>query len=62
MIMTEIKDKARELGIEPKKMKKPELIHAVQTAEGYRACYGTSKGQCPYTTCCFMKDCLKVRL
>jgi hypothetical protein len=62
MTMPEIKMKAKELGIEPGKMKKPELIHAIQTAEGNTPCFGRSNGQCPYTDCCFMKDCLKTRL
>jgi hypothetical protein len=62
MTMPEIKMKAKELGIEPGKMKKPELIHAIQTAEGNMPCFGRSNGQCPYTDCCFMKDCLKTRL
>jgi hypothetical protein len=62
MTMPEIKMKAKELGIEHGKMKKPELIHAIQTAEGNTPCFGRSNGQCPYTDCCFMKDCLKTRL
>jgi hypothetical protein len=62
MTVNEVKDKARGLGVEPKKMKKTELIHAIQTAEGNTACYGKSNGQCPYTNCCFISDCFKVRL
>ena len=34
MTMNEIKAKAKALGVEPGKMKKVELIHAVQIAEG----------------------------
>jgi hypothetical protein len=62
MTMPEIKMKAKGLGIDPEKMKKPELIHAIQRAEGNSPCFGRSNGQCPYTDCCFMKDCLKTRL
>jgi len=60
--MSYIKQKAKGLGIIPGKMKKAELIHAVQIAEGCTPCYGRSNGQCPHTDCCFMKDCLKTRL
>jgi hypothetical protein len=60
--MPEIKDKARGLGITPGKMKKAELIHSVQTAEGYSSCFGYSSGSCENDDCCFMPDCLKTRL
>lgn len=62
MKMPEIKRKAQALGITPGKMKKVELIHSIQIAEGYTPCFGTSNGECPYTNCCFMEDCLKVRV
>ncbi len=60
--MSEIKAKANYLGITPGKMKKPELIHAIQIAEGCTPCFGRSNGQCSNTDCCFMKDCLKTKL
>lgn len=60
MTMPEVKTKAQQFGIKPGKMTKTELIHAIQKAENYSPCYGTSNGQCPYTKCCFMSDCLKV--
>ena len=62
MGMPEIRMKARSIGIDPGKMKKPELIHAIQVTEGYEPCFGRSNGQCSNTDCCFIKDCLKVRL
>ena len=55
-----IRQKAISLGIQPGQMNKVELIHSIQRAEGNTACFGTSNGQCPYTDCCFMADCLKV--
>jgi len=61
MSMSQIKTKAKALGITPAKMKKTELIHSIQVAEGCTPCFGRSNGQCPYTDCCFMKDCLKIR-
>ena len=62
MGISEIRAKARSLGIIPGKMKKPELIHTIQVTEGYEPCFGRSDGQCGNTDCCFIKDCLKVRL
>ena len=60
--MSEIRIKAKNLGINPGKLKKAELIHTIQVAEGHTPCFGKSNGNCPYTDCCFMGDCLKVRL
>jgi len=60
--MTEIRKKARTLGITPGKMKKAELIHSIQIAEDCNPCFGKSNGQCEYTDCCFMQDCLKTKL
>ena len=62
MKLNEIKEKARALGIIPGKMKKPELIHSIQEVEGNTQCFGRSDGQCPQTDCCFMRDCIKIRL
>jgi hypothetical protein len=60
--MPEIKMKAQALGLTPGKMKKFELIHAIQMAEGYTPCFGKSGGHCSHIDCCFMDDCLKTRL
>ena len=57
--MPQIRTKAQSLGIDPGKMKKPELIHTIQVTEGYSPCFGMSGGHCDYTDCCFIKDCLK---
>jgi hypothetical protein len=62
MKISEIRAKAKALGIIPNNMNKVDLIHSIQRTEGYRPCYGTSNGQCPYTDCCFMDDCLKIRI
>ena len=59
MKVAEIKQKAGLLGIKAANMKKAELIHAIQKAEGNNPCFGTAKDSCPYTNCCFMKDCLR---
>jgi hypothetical protein len=62
MGMPDIKKKAKKLGIAPGKMKKADLIHAIQTAEGCTPCFGWSDGECSHVECCFMPDCLKTRL
>lgn len=62
MTITEIRTKAKQLGLNPGKINKVELIHTMQVAEGYNPCYGRSNGQCPYMECCFRVDCLKTRL
>ncbi|MHC4575631.1 MAG: Rho termination factor N-terminal domain-containing protein [Planctomycetota bacterium] len=62
MTVSDIRNKAKRLGINSGKMKKPELIHSIQTAEGYTPCFGRSNGECVQADCCFMRDCLKARL
>lgn len=61
MTVTEIKAKAKALGVEPGKMKKAELIHAIQIAEGCTPCYGRSNGDCPWMQCCWRGDCFKAK-
>lgn len=61
MKVGEVKQKAEELGIKRSKMKKAELIHAIQEAECNTACFGRLNGTCEYTDCCFMDDCLKIK-
>jgi len=61
MTMSDIKIKARGLGIDGGKMKKTELIHAIQRAEGFAPCYGRSNGSCPWTQCCWRGDCFKTK-
>lgn len=62
MGMPEIRKKAKKLGIRPGKLKKAELIHTIQVTEGCTPCFGRSNGYCTNTDCCFMNDCLKLRL
>ena len=59
MTMSDIRSKAEALGITPANMKKPELIHSIQKAEGYNTCFGQSRGHCSYLDCCWRSDCLK---
>lgn len=50
------------LGIVPENSKKVELIHTIRRVEGHTPCFGKSNGQWPCTDCCFMENCLKVKL
>ena len=59
--MAEIKEKAKNHGIDPGNMKKTELIHAIQRSEGNNTCYGTTNGTCQWTLCCWRTDCLKIK-
>jgi hypothetical protein len=62
MTVGEVRAKAKGLGICPGKMKKVELIHTIQRAEGCTACFGWSNGQCEEMGCCFRVECLKTSL
>lgn len=56
-----LKARAQELGISPGKLKKVELVQAIQQAEGFTPCYGTAAGQCDNSECCFIADCNKIK-
>ena len=62
MKMPELRAKARSLGLRPGRMKKTNLIHAIQTAEGYTPCFAGAGGQCSNLACCFFEDCLKIKM
>ena len=59
MNLTEVKSKAKEVGVSAGKMKKPDLIRAIQLAEGNSDCFGKADGSCDQEGCCFMQDCLE---
>jgi hypothetical protein len=61
MTIDKIKRKAKKLGINSGKMKKIDLIRSIQTAEGNTPCFGTTNGSCEQVSCCFIKDCLKIK-
>lgn len=56
--ITEIKKKAKEMGISSGKLKKDELILAIQKAEGNFPCFKTSAGECEQNACLWREDCL----
>jgi len=58
MNISQIKAKAKALGVTLGKLKKPELILAIQKAEKNTPCFGTGASTCPYTDCCWRSDCI----
>jgi len=58
MKMTDIKAKAKELGIRPGKMKKEDLIRAIQEKEGNFPCFGSALEHCSQEDCSWREDCL----
>lgn len=60
MNLIQIRKYAGEKGVEPGKMTKPELIRAIQAAEGNPTCYGSERKYCcPETQCLWGNDCKK---
>lgn len=61
MTLKEIREIAKEKGVKGGKMKKDELVRAIQLAEGNFDCYGTAvTGDCSQSGCCWRADCLGV--
>lgn len=62
MNMKDIRDKAREVGVKVAVgWTKTIAIRAIQTAEGYEACFGRGLyGVCGQPDCCFRPDCEKI--
>lgn len=54
----DIKEIAKKMGIRIGKMKKPELIRAIQTAEGNIPCYATRGHECDQINCLWREDCI----
>ncbi|MHB8880101.1 MAG: Rho termination factor N-terminal domain-containing protein [Thermodesulfovibrionales bacterium] len=61
MTLKEIKDMAKEKGVKAGKMKKDEIIRAIQSAEGNFDCFGSARaGDCDQRDCIWRSDCLGV--
>ena len=58
MNMTEVQNKAKNLSIKTKGLKKADLIRKIQTEEGNRPCFQMNDGSCDQADCCWRKDCL----
>jgi len=60
MKMIQIKKYAGKKGVHSGKMKKAELIRAIQAAEGNPTCYGSErKSYCQEANCLWESDCKK---
>lgn len=58
MKVDEIREIARTRGLKPGKLKKAELVRAIQDAEGNTTCYETGKaGGCGQEQCLWREDC-----
>ena len=59
MNLTQIRKKAKKLKVNPKGLKKADLIKAIQKAEGNFECFGTAGNYCDQVKCSWRNDCLK---
>lgn len=61
MNLKAIKEIAQKNGVKTGKMKKDELIRAIQRAEGNSDCFGTGiSAHCSQDDCLWREDCLKI--
>jgi len=59
--MKEIREMAQQLGVRSTRMRKAELIRAIQRAEGNYDCYGTAtEEECDQEECLWREDCFNV--
>ena len=60
MVLKDVKGIARKQGIKTEKMKKDEIIRAIQRSEGNFDCFGTAvSSHCSQSDCLWKEDCLK---
>ena len=59
MTIYDIRVIATDMGIEPKKMNKVDLIRSIQIKEGNEPCFKTARTSCDQTDCLWRSDCLK---
>jgi len=56
----EIREMARQLGVRSTRMRKADLIRAIQQAEGNFDCFGTAtEEECDQEECLWREDCFK---
>ncbi|BCR06949.1 hypothetical protein DESUT3_40180 [Desulfuromonas versatilis] len=60
MNVTEIRDRAKNAGVkQAAKLRKADLIRAIQVIEGNQGCYGVEwRFSCGQADCCWRQDCL----
>jgi len=54
----DIQKMAKRMGLQANKMRKTEMVRAIQRAEGNNACYGTAVSFCEQHNCLWREDCL----
>ncbi len=59
MQMEKVRERAKKLGLKSGRMKKEDLIRAIQEAEGNFPCFGSADEFCDQSACCWRTDCLK---
>ena len=59
MAIYDIRVIAKNLGIDPKKLNKRDLIRSIQTKVGRTPCYKTAIIYCGHADCLWKGDCLK---
>ena len=58
--MKEIREMALQLGVRSTRMRKAELVRAIQRAEGNFDCYGTATGEeCDQEECLWREGCFR---
>ena len=62
MTISELREKAEQLGVKPGKLRKDDLVHAIQKAEGLTPCYGIPNDFCHQMECCFRNDCCRTTM
>jgi hypothetical protein len=58
MTIKELRIIAKDLGIRTSNLRKPELVKAIQLAEGNFDCFETAEDYCDQLNCLFRMDCL----
>ncbi|MFP4415877.1 MAG: SAP domain-containing protein [Chitinispirillaceae bacterium] len=59
MNLTAVKAKAKESGVKIGKLRKDELIRAIQKQEGNFPCFGSAENECNQMDCMWREDCLR---
>ena len=59
MKFREVQQRAKSVGVRCVGVKRPDMIRAIQQAEGNLPCFARSNGGCSQTGCCWRADCVK---
>jgi hypothetical protein len=58
MKLTEIKEMAKGMGVNPGKLNKAQLIREIQSQEGNVPCFDTAVKDCDQMNCLWREDCM----